>query len=153
MQSQMQSPKYISNSLPNRLNRYVSLSVTALAFGLLLYGCGENRISQCNKFVTIANKSKEMVAPKDISGFVPLAQNIDQIRTEVQAIAVQDAKLKELQAELLGLYGDVSQALKSQVKATESKDKNAADKAKLELTTAAGKESGIVDRVNALCTK
>ena len=149
----MQSQKYIPNSLPNSLNRYVALSVTALAFGVLLYGCGENRVSQCNKFVTIANKSKTLITPKDISGLVPLAQNIDQIRNEAQAIAVQDSKLKELQVELLGMYGDVSQSLKAQAKATESKDKNAIDKAKLELTTAARKESDIVDRVNALCGK
>jgi hypothetical protein len=120
---------------------------------VLLYGCGENRVSQCNKFVTIANKSKALAMPKDIAGLVPLAQNIDQIRTEAQVIAVQDSKLKELQAELLGMYGDVSQALKSQAKASESKDKNAVDKAKLELTTAAGKESDIVDRFNDLCAK
>ena len=149
----MQSQKYIPNSLPNPLNRHAALSVTALAFGLLLYGCGENRVSQCNKFVTIANKSKTLITPKDISGLVPLAQNIDQIRNEAQAIAVQDSKLKELQVELLGMYGDVSQSLKAQAKATESKDKNAIDKAKLELTTAARKESDIVDRVNALCGK
>ena len=149
----MQSQKYIPNFLPNRLNRYAALSAMALAFGLLLYGCGENRVSQCNKFVVVANKTKSLSTPKDISGFVPLSENIEQIKTEVQAIAVQDPKLKELQSELLGLYGNVSQALKSQVKATESKDKNAVDKAKLDLTTAAGKESDIVDRVNALCTK
>jgi hypothetical protein len=149
----MQFQKYVPNSLPNRLNRHAALSATALAFGLLLYGCGENRISQCNKIVTVANKTKALVAPKDTSGFIPLADNIDQIRTELQAIAVQDSKLKELQGQLLGMYGDVSQALKSHAKATEAKDKSAVDKAKQELGTAAGKESDIVDRLNALCTK
>ena len=78
---------------------------------------------------------------------LPIAQLVE------MAIAVQDTKLKELQAELLGMYGDVSQALKSQAKASESKDKNAVDKAKLDLTTAAGKESDIVDRFNDLCAK
>jgi hypothetical protein len=149
----MQSQKYVPSSLPNRLNRHAALSATALAFGLLLYGCGENRISQCNKIVTVANKTKALVAPKDISGFAPLAENIDLIRNEVQAIALQDSKLKELQVQLVGMYGDVSQALKSQAKATEAKDKSAVDKAKLELSTAAGKESDIVDRLNNLCTK
>ncbi len=149
----MQSQKYIPNSLPNRLKRHAALSVTALAFGLLLYGCGENRVSQCNKFVAIANKSKTLITPKDISGLVPVAQSIDQIRNEAQAIAAQDSKLKALQVELLGMYDDVSQSLKAQAKATEAKDKKAVDKAKLELTTAAGKESDIVDRFNDLCAK
>ena len=139
--------------LLNRLNRYTALSATALTIGLVLYGCGENRISQCNKVVTVANKAKVLIAPKDVSGFVPLAENIDQIRVEVQAIAIQDSKLKEQQVMLLGMYGDVSQALKAQVKAIEAKDKNALDKARQELGTAAGKENDIADQLNTLCTK
>jgi len=149
----MQSQKYIPNSLPNRPNRFAAFSATALIFGVLLYGCGENRISQCNKFVAAANKTKAIATPKDISGFVPLAENIDQIRSEVQAIAIQDSNLKELQGQLLGMYVDVSQSLKSQSKATEAKDKNAVEKAKLELASAARKENDIVDRINALCSK
>lgn len=139
--------------LTNRFNRYAVLSATAVTMSLLLYGCGESRVSQCNKIITVANKSIALTIPKDISGLGILADNIDQIRTEVQAIAVQDSKLKELQTQLLGMYGDVSQSLKAEAKATESKDKNALEKAKGELGAAASKESDIVDRLNTLCTK
>jgi len=119
--------------------------------GLLLYGCGESKVSQCNKIVTVANKAKTLSSPKDISGFDALADNIDKIGTEVKAIAVQDSKLKESQTELLTMYGEVSLALKDQVKATQSKDNNAVTKAKQELETATAKESDLVDRINALC--
>jgi gas vesicle protein len=119
--------------------------------GLLLYGCGESKVSQCNKIVTVANKAKALSIPKDISGFDALADNIDKIGAEVKAIAVQDSKLKESQTELLTMYGEVSLALKDQVKATQSKDNNAVTKAKQELETATAKESDLVDRINALC--
>ncbi len=139
--------------LPNRFNRYAFLSTTAMTVGLLLYGCGESKVAQCNKIVTVANKIKTLVAPKDVAGFSPLADNIDQIRVEMQAIAVQDSKLKELQVKLLGVYGDASQALKGQVKAAEAKDANAMTKAKQDLETASTKESEVVDQINALCSK
>jgi hypothetical protein len=139
--------------LTNRFNRYAFLSATAMTMGLLLYGCGESKVSQCNKIVTVANKTTALGIPKDIAGFVPLATNIDQIRTEVQAIAVQDSKLKELQTKLLGVYGDASQSLKGQVKATEAKDPNAMTKAKQDLETASTKESEVVDQINTLCSK
>jgi ribosomal protein L12E/L44/L45/RPP1/RPP2 len=139
--------------LSNRFNRYAVLSATAMTMGLLLYGCGESKVAQCNKIVTVANKTKALATPKDVAGFIPLADNIDQIRVELQAIAVQDSKLKELQTQLLSMYGDVSLALKAQVKATEAKDTNAQTKAKQELETAAGKESDLVDSINALCAK
>jgi small-conductance mechanosensitive channel len=153
MQLQTQFPKHLSDRLPTRLNRRAALGATALTIGLVLSGCGESKISQCNKVVTIANKTTALAVPKDIAGFGQLATNIDQIRTEVQAIAIQDSKLKELQTKLLGVYGDASQALKGQVKATETKDPNAMTKAKQDLETASTKESEVVDQINALCSK
>ncbi len=150
----MRFQKHLSNRLdPNLLSRFTILKVIALVIGLLLHGCGENRVSQCNKIVTVANKTKALVAPKDPSGFIGFAENIDRIRTEVQAIAIQDSNLKEQQIQLLSMYADVSQALKGQAKAIETKDKNALEKAKQDLGTAAGKENELVDRINELCNK
>ena len=153
MQLQTQFPKHLSDRLPTLLNRRLAISATALTIGLVLYGCGESKISQCNKVVTVANKTTALLVPKDIAGFGALATNIDQIRTETQAIAVQDSKLKELQTKLLGVYGDASQSLKGQVKASEAKDANAMNKAKQDLETASTKESEVVDQINALCSK
>lgn len=149
----MQFQKSSSHTLASRLNRYTVLGTAALSMGLLLYGCGENRVAQCNKFVTVANKTKDLVAPKDASGFTPLADKIDQIRTEAQAIAVKDSQLKDLQTKLLSMYGDVSAALKAQAKAVEAKDTNAQTKAKQDLDTAASKENDLVDSINTLCAK
>lgn len=149
----MQLQKSSPHTLANRLNRYIVLGIAALSMGLLLYGCGENRVAQCNKFVTVANKTKDLVAPKDVAGFMQLADKIDQIRTEAQAIAVKDSQLKDLQTKLLSMYGDVSAALKTQAKAVEAKDTNAQTKAKQDLETAVGKEGDLVDSINTLCAK
>ena len=46
----MQFQKSSSHTLASRLNRYTVVGTAALSMGLLLYGCGENRIAQCNKF-------------------------------------------------------------------------------------------------------
>jgi len=149
----MQLKKSSFHTLASRLKRYTVLSTAVLSMGILIYGCGENRVVQCNKFVTVANKTKDLVAPKDAAGFTQLADKIDQIRTEAQAIAVQDSTLKELQTKLLSMYGDVSSALKAHAKSTEAKDTNAQSKAKQELDIAAGKESDLVDSINTLCAK
>ena len=139
MQLQTQFSKHLSDRLPTHLNRSAAFGAMALTIGLVLNCCGESKISQCNKVVTIANKTNALAVPKDLTGFDSFAENIDQIRTEVQAIAVQDSKLKELQTQLLGVYGDASQALKGQVKASEAKDANAMTKATQDLETASTK--------------
>lgn len=153
MQFQKHLPNFLLNPLPHRRHHYANLSAATIAIGLLLYGCGENRISQCNKVVTAANKTKALVNPKETSGFTTLADNIDQIRTEVQAISIKDSQLKDLQIKLLSMYGDVSSSLKAQAKAIEAKDNKAQTKAKQDLETAAGKESDLVDSINTLCAK
>lgn len=153
MQLQTQFPKHLSDRLSTASKRRTALYAATLSLGIVLNGCGESKISQCNKVVTIANKTNALAIPKDITGFGAFADNIDQIRTEAQAIAVQDSKLKELQAQLVGIYGEASQALKGQVKATEAKDANAMTKAKQDLETASTKESEVVDQINALCSK
>jgi len=152
MQLQTQFSKHLSDRLPTCFNPRAVFGAMALTIGLVLNGCGESKISQCNKVVTSANKIT-LTAPSDIKGFTAFAENIDQTRTEVQAIAVQDSKLKELQTKLLGVYGDASQALKGQVKASEAKDANAMTKAKQDLEIASTKESEVVEQINALCSK
>lgn len=139
--------------LPNRFHRYAVLRATAMTMGLLLYGCGESKVAQCNKIVTVANKTKTLTAPKDVAGFNNLADSINQIRVELQAITVKNSQLKDSQTKLLSMYGDVSSALKAQAKATEAKDTAAQTKAKQELEAAASKESELVDTINSLCSK
>jgi hypothetical protein len=134
--------------LINRFSRYFVLCFTA---SFLLYSCGESKISQCNKIVSVANKAKDLSVPMEMAGLATSAEEIEKIRVEVQAIAVQDPKLKELQTDMLGMYGDVSVAMQAQVKATEAKDANAQKKAKEDLDAAVSKESTVVDAVNALC--
>ena len=149
----MQFQKSSSHTLASRLNRYTVVGTAALSMGLLLYGCGENRIAQCNKFATVANKTRDLVVPKTAAGFTQTADKIDQIRTEAQSIAVKDSQLKDLETKLLSIYGDVSSALKAKAKATEAKDTNAQTKANQDLDTAAGKENDLVDSINTLCAK
>ena len=72
MQLQTQFPKHLSDPLPTRPNRHAALYAAALSIGILLYGCGESKISQCNKVVTIANNTSTLAIPKDLAGFVPL---------------------------------------------------------------------------------
>jgi hypothetical protein len=66
MQLQTQFPKHLSDRFPTRSHRRAALGATVLSIGLVLYGCGESKISQCNKVVTIANKTTALAIPKDL---------------------------------------------------------------------------------------
>lgn len=138
-------------AFPNSFKRYITLSSLFVIIGLSLSSCGNNKISQCNEFITVANKAKALPIPQDTAGLGKFADGIEQIRTEIEAINVQDAKVKEVKIQLLGMYADAALALKSQTQATTAKDKTAIAKAKQELEAAAAKEADIADRLNSLC--
>ncbi len=128
------------------------LSVLGLTLSLGLYACGESKVSQCNKIVTVVSKFKDTDLPNDLDGLNTVATNIDQSRIDIQAIAIQDQNIKGLQELLVEVYNDSSQAIKAQAQALESKDTAALGKAKQDLQTAATKENELVDRFNTLCT-
>lgn len=134
------------------LRRYGKLSAIGLILSLSLYACGESKVSQCNKIVTVVSKFKDAALPNDLAGLNAVAANIDQSRIDLQAIAIQDQNIKGVQELLVTVYDDASQALKSQAKAMEAKDKMALDKAKQDFQATAVKESELVDRFNGLCT-
>lgn len=127
------------------------LSAIGLILSLGLYACGESKVSQCNKIVTVVSKFKDASLPTDLAGLNTVATNIDQSRIALQAIAIQDQNIKGIQELLVTVYDDASQAIKARAKALEAKDKAALDKAKQDLQAVAVKESELVDRFNGLC--
>jgi len=147
MQLQPSKSSVLNHYLKHNPVRYLAM----LSLGLLFYGCGENRIIQCNKLVTIANKVSTLSIPKDAAGFNQFADGLNQVRTEVQAISVQDATLKDLQAQLAAVYDTTSLSLKTQLKAKETKDIAAINQTQQDLEIAANKENEIVDQINSLC--
>ena len=128
------------------------LSAIGLMLSLGLYACGESKVSQCNKIVTVVSKFKDASLPKDLAGLNTVAANIDQSRVDIQALAIQDQNIKGVQELLAKIYDDASQAIKAQAKAIEAKDKSALAKAKQDLQAVAVKETELVDRFNGLCT-
>ncbi|MDX2254604.1 MAG: hypothetical protein NW214_03720 [Pseudanabaenaceae cyanobacterium bins.39] len=147
-----QSSSQVKLQNPWQRSGYNFAGVTLIA-GILLSSCGESRVLQCNKIANIANKAVALAAPIDDAGLIPLAESIDQIKVEVQAIAIQDNRLKDLQTQLVGMYGDVSTSLRAKAQAITAKDANAINKLTQDLAAATAKESGIVDEINAFCSK
>ncbi|OIP76574.1 MAG: hypothetical protein AUK48_05585 [Oscillatoriales cyanobacterium CG2_30_44_21] len=147
MQLQLSKVSALSQSLKYSPVRYLAL----FSLGLLFYGCGENRVVQCNKLVTIANKASAMPIPTDDAGFNQFADSLSQIRAEVQEISVQDATLKGLQTQLLAVYDTTVLSLKTRVKAKETKNREAVSQSMQVLETTASQEEEIVDQINNLC--
>lgn len=135
----------------NLLKRYSSLAAIAVAASLLLYGCGESKIAQCNKLIDVAIKIKSISVSNDPAGLLQLASNIDALQGEMQELKLSDTKLKDFRDRFVSLYAEGSKAAKDVSQASAAKDRAAFDKASAEIKAAVAKEAPLVDEMNQYC--
>lgn len=153
--------------------RYASLALVTISIGLLVTSCSESKVAQCNKVNSVAIKTKSFTAPKDSAGLTQFADSIETIRTEMQAVKVEDEKLKGFQTRFVELYTDVGLAAReiSKVLATKdqatnidetakdqaakdqaAKDKAARDKVTKDAQAAIEKEAPLLEEINQYCS-
>ncbi len=158
--------------------RYASLALVTISIGLLVTSCSESKVAQCNKVNSVAIKTKSFTAPKDSAGLTQFADSIETIRTEMQAVKVEDEKLKDFQTRFVELYTEVGLAAReiSKVLATKdqatkdqatnidetakdqaakdkaAKDKAARDKVTKDAQAAIEKEAPLLEEINQYCS-
>lgn len=131
--------------------RYAPLAAAVVSVIFLVNSCGESKIAQCNKLITIANKGKTFTVPKDPTGLVQIADSLDSLKTEILAVKIEDEKLKGFQTRFAEFYAEVSQSARNISKAATDKDRAAlvkASKASQEITN---KGEPLVDEINQYC--
>ncbi len=84
---------------------------------LLLIGCGESKVVQCNKLIGVINKG-QAIASAGINGNDPtamnqLATNLEGLSQETKGVSIQDAQLKDFQTRFAQVYQTLAQASRS----------------------------------------
>jgi hypothetical protein len=153
--------KYLEKSqhMSLTLKRTATLSLVA-AIALLFAGCGESKVAQCNKVITVANKAatlgqqfgKDPKSSKGSKGLTELATKIDAIGTEMKAVAVNDEQLKSFQGRFLTLYQDISKGLNDAAAAIDKKNIRDANRFLVSLQKSSVEEGTIVKEINTYCS-
>jgi hypothetical protein len=133
---------------------------TVTAIALLLTGCGESKISQCNKVIKVANQAaslgqqygKDSKTAKGSQGLTELATKIDQVGTEMKGLEIKDEKLQGFQGRFLKLYQDISKGLNDAATAINKKDIKSANRFFANLQKSSVEEGLIVKEINGYCS-
>jgi len=137
-----------------------TLSVACL-ISLLMVGCSESKISQCNKLTAVVNKAAKDALDTGAKGggqaaqlnnLTQLAGRLDGYSKELGAIELKDEKLKESQGRFIKMYQDASKYSRELVSAVNKKDGKAAEQALKSIQTATNQETPLVGDVNKYCT-
>ncbi|AFZ22520.1 hypothetical protein Cylst_0143 [Cylindrospermum stagnale PCC 7417] len=136
----------------------VLLAATA-ATALLFTGCGESKVSQCNKIVKVANQAvtvgqefgKNPQPKKGSKALTEAASKVDKIANDLKAVEVKDEKLQGFQTRFLKLYQDTSTGMKNTAKALDKKDIPGANRLLASLKKSASDETALVKEINNYC--
>lgn len=134
-------------------NRF-SLLPLALLTGLVLVSCSESLKSQCSRFGTTVNGYSKQVKdnpPKNFNDLSRIANDLDKYATELEAIKLNDQKLREFQGRFVAMYQQTSAASRKLVAASNKPDPKTGLAALTELQTAVKQEEPLLKDVNEYC--
>lgn len=139
--------------------RYLVLLPLMASLSLAIVSCAESKVSQCNKIIQVANeavsKAKTITnggRASDPKAMLQAAEAMEKASGEMQAIQVNDEKLRDYQTRFVTMYRDTSKATRNFVAAYEKKDRPAAEAALANLQKATTPEKQLVDEINNYCT-
>lgn len=141
--------------LSHRSAIILSIAVTS---GWLSISCTDNRISECNQIVNVANQTvteAKGITPKSLvsnpEAMLKVANAMDKAAQLMEALEIRDAQIKTYQVGLVGMYRDTSKATKDFVGAFKQRNRPAAETALRSLKQATVNEPELVAGIKNYC--
>ncbi|OLP19037.1 hypothetical protein BST81_07400 [Leptolyngbya sp. 'hensonii'] len=131
----------------------------AVALSLLATGCGESKLSQCEKLNRVTNRvanqvktfSQQNNTGKYRSSLAEIAAELETSASELRNLKLQDARLKDLQAQFSQMYADASRASRDLIIAADRRDAKSGYTALQALNQATNREPRLVTQANQYC--
>ncbi|MBW4683045.1 MAG: hypothetical protein KME19_23615 [Microcoleus vaginatus WJT46-NPBG5] len=97
-----------------------SLISVSAAVVVLVAGCGNNKVAECNTLIEAINKGHGLVTNfkgNDAAAANKLAEDLDKITKELETVKLKDDKLKGFQTRFSKIYQDLGTAFRTTGKA------------------------------------
>jgi len=140
------------------LHRRAALLSTFTAIGFLVVGCGESKVTQCNKISAVVNRAANETQsigksnnPDKIAELSKAADTVDQYAKELEGVQVKDDNLRGLKTRFVKMYKDTSKSSRDLVAAAKVKNVPAVKTSLQSLQTATGQETTLVSEFNQYC--
>ncbi|MBD2448434.1 hypothetical protein H6G76_14960 [Nostoc sp. FACHB-152] len=143
-----------------RIFKQTAMLTFTATLSVILTGCGESKVAQCNKMIKVANQavtlsqafSKNPQPQKGSKALTEVASKIDPITNEMKALEIKDEKLQSFQSRFVKLYEDTTKGLRDTAAAIDKKNLKAANASLLTLKKSSSEESAIVSDINKYCS-
>ena len=137
-----------------------AIMAIAVLLGLLVSGCGESKLTQCEQIFKIATEvtqssnnisytSNEEL--ESMGNWLEAARIMDRAANQIKELHINDSELIEYQHQLITVYRIYSQATYDAVQARENKSLEALEAARLDAQKAGQMQQSLIKDLNKYC--
>ncbi|MEA5579604.1 hypothetical protein [Anabaena sp. UHCC 0451] len=154
------------------VRKYTVIAPISLSIALLMTGCSESKISQCQRLIKVVNQGTSLIdnnKGKQVITSLKLSRELQTVTKSIEELKLIDPELQKFQSGFAKMFDNLSQAIAKAAKALDTtktaaasssgreKIRNARTDIESVLTAAAksaGKESDIFgNQLNEYCSK
>ncbi len=117
------------------LHKFTAIAPVSLTITLLMTGCSETKVSQCQRLIQVVNQGTSLIDTnkgKQVTTSLQLSKDLENVTKSLGELKLGDPKLKESQTAFVKVFTNLSEAI--------AKAANALNTAKTAEASPAGRE-------------
>lgn len=154
------------------MRKYTVITPISLSIALIMTGCSESKISQCQRLIKVVNQGTSLIdnnKGKQVTTSLKLSRDLQSATKSIEELKLIDPELQKFQSSFAKMFDNLSQAIAKAAKAldtTKTAEASSSGREKIQnartdidsvLTAAAknaGKESDVFgNQLNEYCSK
>lgn len=96
------------------VRKYTVIAPVILSIALLMTGCNESKISQCQRLVKVVNQGTSLIDNNkgtQVTTSLQLSKDLQNVTKSIQELRLADPKLQEFQSSFAKVFDNLSQAI------------------------------------------
>lgn len=102
------------------LPKYIVIAPVSLSIALLVTGCSESKVSQCQRLVKVVNEGTSLIDTnkgKQVTTSLQLSKDLQTVNKSIEELKIADPKLQEFKSSFVKVFDNLSQAIAIAAKA------------------------------------
>lgn len=102
------------------ISKYIVIAPVSLSIALLVTGCSESKVSQCQRLVKVVNEGTSLIDTnkgKQVTTSLQLSKDLETVNKSIGELKITDPKLQEFQSSFVKVFDHLSQAIAKAAKA------------------------------------
>lgn len=102
------------------MSKYTVISSLSLCISLLVTGCSDSKVSQCQRLIKAVNQGTSLIdnnKGKQVTTSLQLSRDLQTVTKSIQELKLPDPKLQEFQGSFVKVFSNLSKGISTAAKA------------------------------------